>query len=332
MRQPRPFFRNFNKTWYVQIGRKQINLGKEKNEAFVRYHELMVQGGSVEENLTHVAEVFEHYLQWLQDNRSAGTYERARHYLGVFANYIGASSPLSRFTSMHVTRWIESRRDWTCTTKHDAVCLIQRAFRWAAKRGHVLRSPVEEVEGKPSTKRRETVFSPEQWKQLRNEVRDQSFGDLLDFMWATGCRPQEARELQARHLDCKNGLAVIPPSEAKGGHNERVIFLPESALAICRRLAAEHPAGTLFRNRKGNPWTKDSINCRFRRLKKKLDFPMCAYAIRHSFATEGLKKGVDSLTLAQIMGHSDTTMLSRHYAHLARNPAYLREVVRRLEQ
>ncbi len=74
------------------------------------------------------------------------------------------------------------------------------------------------------------------------------------------------------------------------------------------------PKGPILLNTKGRPWTKDSINCRFDRLKKKLGKRACAYAIRHTYATEGLLKGLDSLTLSQLMGHADTTQLSRTYA------------------
>ena len=135
----------------------------------------------------------------------------------------------------------------------------------------------------------------------------------------------EARTVAAHHVDTTHRMAILPPSEAKGEVNERVIFLPPKALDICEHLIPLREAGPLFLNTQGRPWTKDSVNCSFQRLKKKLGRPMCAYAIRHSYATEGLKQGMDSLTLAQIMGHSDTTMLAKHYAHLARNPVYLRE-------
>lgn len=332
MKQPKPFFRKFNSTWYVQIGKRQINLGRDKDAAFQKYHELMSQRGSLDRTLTLVAEVFDHYLQWLQDNRSPSTYSKTAHYLNVFMKELGTSFQIAKFGGMHVTRWIESRRDWTDTTKNDAATLIQRAFRWAAKRGYILCSPVEDVEGKPRKQRRETVFTPEQWAQIRAEVTDQQFGDLLDFLWATGCRPQEGRLLEARHVDLANGMAIFPPSEAKGGHNERVLFLPDSAVEICRRLSEQHPSGPIFLNKIDRPWTKDAMKCRFSRLQKKLGFPMCAYAIRHAYATEGLKKGIDSLILAQIMGHSDTSMLSRHYAHLARNPVYLRTVVEKINK
>jgi integrase len=186
------------------------------------------------------------------------------------------------------------------------------------------------VPDKPAKTRREVVYSSCDWSELRGLVIDREFGDLLDFMWETGCRPLEARTIEARHVDLENDLVLIPPSEAKGKKTERVIFLTAVSRGICKRLAEQWQSGPIMRNTKGTPWTKDSINCRFQRLKKKLGKPVCAYGIRHSYATEGLKKGVDSLTLAQLMGHQDASMVARTYSHLARNPAYLREQARKL--
>jgi integrase len=189
---------------------------------------------------------------------------------------------------------------------------------------------VREVEGKPRRKRRETVYTADQWQKIRAEVKDQAFGDLLDFLWATGCRPIEARILSSEHVDLKNAIAILPPSDAKGERHERVIFLPDEAVAICKRRIESQGDGRVFVNLRGTPWTKDAIACRFKRIREKLKIPMCAYAVRPTFATDGLSRGFDSLTLAQIMGHADTSMLARHYAHLSRNPAYLREVARKL--
>jgi hypothetical protein len=48
MRSPKPFFRKFNQTWYVQFGKQQIALAKgqeNEHQAYQRYYELMANGG-----------------------------------------------------------------------------------------------------------------------------------------------------------------------------------------------------------------------------------------------------------------------------------------------
>jgi integrase len=53
------------------------------------------------------------------------------------------------------------------------------------------------------------------------------------------------------------------------------------------------------------------------------------YAIRHSWATRALEQGLDSVTVAVLMGHADPSMLARVYQHLSQNPKYLLEQAKR---
>jgi len=53
------------------------------------------------------------------------------------------------------------------------------------------------------------------------------------------------------------------------------------------------------------------------------------YALRHSFATNALRKGIDSLTVAILLGHEDPSMLARVYQHLNQNPQHLLDEVRK---
>lgn len=49
------------------------------------------------------------------------------------------------------------------------------------------------------------------------------------------------------------------------------------------------------------------------------------YALRHTWATRALRNGLDGLTVAVLMGHSDPSTLARVYQHLAHNPQHLLE-------
>jgi len=332
MKQPKPFFRKFTKTWYVQFGQRQVNLGRDKKKAWATYHVLMANQRALTCHTLTVASLFEAYLDWVSNNRAASTYEKAKSYCQSFAAHLGKRFYVSTLTPSHVSSWLAKHKQWSDTTKNDAVAVVQRPFSWAVRQKFLDISPIATVEDKPPRSRREVVYSPKQWEEILSHVKDQEFRDLLTFMWSTGCRPLEARTLEARHVDLAQGLAIFPPSESKGKKRDRMLFLPADALEICKRLVPEHPMGPIFRNRRGTPWTKDAIKCRMTRLKEKVHIPgMCAYAIRHSYATEGLKNGVDSLTLATLMGHADVSMIARTYQHLAKDIDYLRQQANRVK-
>jgi integrase len=49
-----------------------------------------------------------------------------------------------------------------------------------------------------------------------------------------------------------------------------------------------------------------------------------AYGLRHTFATDALANGVPDAQVAELLGHSGTAMLHKHYAHLGARAAALK--------
>ncbi len=144
-------------------------------------------------------------------------------------------------------------------------------------------------------------------------------------MRQTGCRPKEARTVEARHFD--GSCWVFPVKESKGRRDQRVILLNETALAITRRLALKNPEGPIFRNVYGKPWTKNALIQQTKRLTKRLGFHICPYAIRHTFATDAITRNIDIVTIAELMGHKDLKMLHRIYQHIRKRSDHLRKAL-----
>ena len=55
--------------------------------------------------------------------------------------------------------------------------------------------------------------------------------------------------------------------------------------------------------------------------------PASFHILRHTWASHRVMRGMPLLAVAQVLGHSDTRMVEKHYGHLA--PSYLRDMVRR---
>ena len=62
---------------------------------------------------------------------------------------------------------------------------------------------------------------------------------------------------------------MFPVKESKGKKLPRVVYLPDTAIDIVKRLADAYPTGAIFRNADGVPWKRYAINCAFIRLEKK---------------------------------------------------------------
>jgi hypothetical protein len=72
-RPSKPYFRKQTKTWYCSIDRRQVKLGKEKDAAEQKFHELMSDRASVSAEVTTLYDLSQRYLDWVRDNRKQGT-------------------------------------------------------------------------------------------------------------------------------------------------------------------------------------------------------------------------------------------------------------------
>jgi integrase len=184
---------------------------------------------------------------------------------------------------------------------------------------------------RPAVRRREKLLTPAEQEALFEAAGDQAFRDLLTALRVTGARPGEVMRVTAADVDpdaCVWVLGRHKTADKTG--KPRVIYLTPAMVGLSRRLCERHPAGPLFRNRAGRPWNRNAVRCRFRRLREKLglDPGVVAYAFRHTWATDALERQVPIATVAELMGHSDTSMVSAHYSHLHERREHLRAAAR----
>jgi site-specific recombinase XerD len=90
----------------------------------------------------------------------------------------------------------------------------------------------------------------------------------------------------------------------------------------------DHPTDPILLNNHGKPWTKNAINSVFFRLQKKLGVKYHLGALRKGFATEGLKAGIDTLTMGHLLGHRDPSMVSRVYGQVQNDPVHMASAAR----
>lgn len=318
MRQAKPWFRKSTKTWYVQLDGRQVPLGKDKEEAHRKYHQLMSGRHTSGHTIHRVDELFDEFLEHIHRNQSKESYRLYRHYIRSF-NATIQNKRVHDLCPHDVQRWVDTK-GWNPTTKRIAAKTIRVAFNWGVRQGLISSSPLAGLR-LPAGLSRDVLVSPEQWGQIK-EAADGELRDMLIVLRETGCRPQEARIFEASQV--RDDHLILAKVDSKGKRYNRVVWLTPTAQAIIRRQMGKHPEGKLFRNNNGGPWTGKLLTLRCREIAKKLEISFYAYALRHTYITEALERGVDPVTLAVLVGHRDTTMICRVYQHLTRKPEHLR--------
>lgn len=333
-RTPKPRYRADRDLWYVTIKGSRHTLAKgehNREEATRAFHRIMatseaqaparVVGESVEV-------ICNRYLDHALAELAPLTYEFYRRHLAPFGE-IHRDLAAADLRPHHVSAWVGSK-GWNPTTRSNAVTAIKRAFSWAARNGHIAEDPIRYAE-KPRPLRRETIPDQAQLDRIFAAIRDPEFRDLATALRESGCRPSEVFAVKAADFDPEMGTWTVINKTRHKGDQTRIVYLTDEMVELSARLAKEHPTGPMFRNRIGGAWNRDSVVSRFTRLRIKLGMgkEVTAYALRHLFVTDGLERGVPIATMAELVGHKNTNMISKVYSKLSERTGHLREAARR---
>ena len=103
---PKPFFKKARGCWYVELDRRQIKLGADRDEAFRLYHQLMARPRPQPVVSGHLAEIVDAFLEWCHQQRAPDTYEWYRSRLQRFIESY-PDLTVRELRPFHVQRWLD---------------------------------------------------------------------------------------------------------------------------------------------------------------------------------------------------------------------------------
>lgn len=168
------------------------------------------------------------------------------------------------------------------------------------------------------------------------------FRRLMLCQRETAARPQEGRSFRWEQITLVDpnrefwsqvlgGFAYFYLEEFKSferlsdQNDKRFIPIsPRLGRLLFRLWTRGNRAGIIFRNANGEAWTKDAIISQVRRIRQRAVLPagrsldkFCLYTMRHSSATDWVRKGLNLKFLAEVLGHKALRTTSR-YLHLCK--------------
>jgi len=152
-------------------------------------------------------------------------------------------------------------------------------------------------------------------KRLINASRP-DFRELLKAALFTGARYSELTELKVLNVSIDTKSIYINPAKSDKG---RYVPLSSDGLDFFKtRIIGKIGNDFAFIKQDGTPWGK---NHHARLLKEaclhaKVTPAIGFHELRHTYASLLAQAGADLLTISKLLGHADTRVTSRHYAHL----------------
>lgn len=147
-------------------------------------------------------------------------------------------------------------------------------------------------------------------------VCEPDFASLVRLALATGCRYGELTRLEVRDWDADAGTLWVAAD--KSGRGRHVAVTPEGQRLVRTLTEGRSAHALLLLRADGHPWGPSQQHRRMRRACEAAGIypPVGFHALRRSFGSWLARAGVPLQVIAAALGHADTRITERHYAHL----------------
>jgi integrase len=231
--------------------------------------------------------------------------------------------PVRSLTHHHLTEWLGSLKV-SLTTKAIMLRSVSAFLGWCVREEVLEVNPAKKVKKPKSRSRSEDVLISEEDHRKLLAAATPQFREVLTVLEATGCRFGEIAGITAQTFHPEQAVAVLTEHKTDRTGKPRLVVLPDEVVELLKQKVIDHPTGSLLRSRKGIGWTGKAITQAMGKLRKKTDVKAIAYGYRHTFVTDALLKGLSNAIVGQLVGHTSTTVIDKHYSHLGANTTALR--------
>jgi integrase len=168
-------------------------------------------------------------------------------------------------------------------------------------------------------------LSADEIARLRNATAG-GFRDLVHLALLTGCRYGELTRFQV--ADYNADVGTLSVRIAKGGKVRHVTLTDEASDFVDRLVAGRSAEEPLLRRDDGRAWKRaEQVRPMREACARAGIVPAVGFHIlRHTHGSLLAMRAVPMAVIARQLGHADTRMTEKHYAHLA--PNYVADTIR----
>jgi integrase len=155
---------------------------------------------------------------------------------------------------------------------------------------------------------------------------DGAFRNIVKGALLTGCRYSELARMRTGDFNGEAGTITV--RESKSGKPRHVVLTDEGRALFTELTAGRAACEIVFVRDDGNAWGESHQQrpLEAASARAKIEPAATFHILRHTYASSLAMRGVPMGVIAAQLGHSDTRMTERHYAHLS--PNYVADTVR----
>jgi integrase len=213
---------------------------------------------------------------------------------------------IDEITQHHVRSFL-SGNDWSNTTFNNNLTLVRTIFNYLIEAEVMEKNPASKVKGLPENIKKHRYFEDYVWKKIKEKAAPELLRFIL-FLYHTGTRPNEARQLKYEHILRDRKLLFVPASISK---NKKDDYVPLSEFVLNEFNGEGFIFGTSI----------NFFSQKFIELKKqlKLHKDVTLYSVKHTRAVHLALDGASPYAISALFRHSSLEITMKYLRDLGIN-------------
>jgi integrase len=321
-------------------GQTILTFEQAQEAALLRFKELQQDGGVIKAPYT-VAEATEAYLEWFRVHRKSIVETEAMirvHILPTFGEDV-----IDMLKSERIKSWLtrlaskpaRKRSKIGAATAHREAPQDDNAKRSRKSTANRILTVFKAILNKAYED--DKVSSCDAWKKVKPfksvdepvvrflqpheatrllNASEADFRQLVNAALMTGARYSELTAMTVADFSAEGESVFVRPS--KSGKGRHIPLTAEGVQVFANATVGKTGKALIFTRADGSAWGKNYqvrpllVSCQIAKIEPAIGF----HELRHTYASFLANAGADLLTISKLLGHADTRITSRHYAHL----------------
>lgn len=255
-----------------------------------------------------IAKLIQIFMEYSEANKASS--KNDEYFCKRFKSYFGAHKIINEIKPQDIEMYkIMRLKNVKASSVNRELNSLKKMFSMAVDNGYIEKTPCTRVKHFRVENTKMRVLSKEEEIRLNDKIKFPYLRLIVKMALLTGMRKEEILSLKMEHVDLDEDFITILKTK-----NSKARQVPLAKSLKNELLKLKRDSGYIFVNEKTQKRYTTITKAFNQSLSDANISGMTFHDLRHTAATRMVEYGIDLVTVAEILGHSDLKMVMR-YAH-----------------
>lgn len=277
--------------------------------------------------------------EWLLTKKISVKHSTYCKYENIIKNYLipyFKEHDIHELTEIMIIQYIDDliKKNLSKSMIHSIQCTLKAIYRYGMRTHGLKKLDFKIIKFNQTSKSKEPLNKEQErtlWKHCLNNFTHSSLaislglygglriGEICALTWedfdienAVVSITKTAERLKSNEEGSKTKLFILEP---KTQSSKREVILPDFVIEYIKHYVNKENSHYYILSNKPKPLDPRTIQKHFKTIREEYNINATFHTLRHTFATNCIKTGIDVKTLSEMLGHSNVNITLNRYVH-----------------